>query len=153
MESTKQGSKPVVKHKDLGSFEMKQALMKIANAPMNAMNARALRKIIKDVQEKTQNVSDLYREEILKTHFKHDDKGEPVLENGDFVPNDTSDEATANIKKLNEEFGEREVEILDWIRPFMLAEIKGVTPREMDVLEILISDEAGPGVPNLTPIR
>lgn len=154
MESAVKGPKPILKHKHIGGFEMRQVIAKIANAPMSAPQARALRNIIKEINEKVEAVGNAYKEEVMKVHFKHDEKGEPVVENNDYVLVDPSPEGVEAAKKAGDEFGEREVEISTYIRPSMLAEVKGVTAREMDLLDALVADEDGPGLPaNVTPLR
>lgn len=139
-------TKLTMKYNQLMAHEFNQLVSKIANTPTSAQKASLLRKAIKKLQDYKNFISAQYVERVVKSHFKCDEEGNPVKdEKGDYI---ALAESTDELDKANEAFGQTEIEVETVFRPSLLADVKGITAREMDLLGNLFTEEDGPGVPH-----
>lgn len=143
-----------VKYKDLSTFEFNQALAKVANAQLPTAKALAVRKILKGIQEVREQMSKDYKQNILEKYAQKDEKDPTKFAHPENDPNGFifSEENQAVMMKENEAFGDTEVTVN---APFKLNEtlLEGVkfSARELEMLNFIMSEEAGPGVPTDVP--
>lgn len=149
-----------IKYKDLGSFEIQTAIQKIANTAMPAPKAAVISHLIKSAQAVRTQMSEEYKTEVMEKFAQKNEDGSLKRPEGDpqsIIPIEGKEE---EMQKANIEFGEKFGELKYMLKdkeiiarpltPSLLADVK-LSPKDLEALKDLYSDEEGPGVPSLGP--
>lgn len=140
-------------YKQIGGFEFNQAIAKIENTPTTTQKASHIRQLVKRVKLAKEKLHEEYKSDVVEAFSVKGPDGKPIYSEQAMGGFEMDDARGEEFQKALESFEKKEAEI-DW-RPLTLETLSDIklTAKELDMLGDLVSEDAGPGVPNLQSIR
>lgn len=132
-------------YKEIGTNDFAMIMHKIDSTPTDNINACAINKITKIYRKAKEQIHKEFKDEILQKYAQKKEDGtlDSNAREGFIIPKEVQDE----YDKAVNDFEGRVVEFaVNPLRPQNIKDVK-ITPREIDALGDLFTEEGGPGVP------